>query len=163
MNARTFRVLEYDKILARLASHCDFGASADLAAALLPTNDDAEAARWLAETSEARYLFSTRDLTIGGSHDIRPSAELAARSGVLDPLALLEIKSTLMACRDLKKSLENAADHAPHLARTALGLPDTFGIVDAISRVLSERGEVLDSASVRLGDIRRGLKVTRDR
>ncbi|HET6845413.1 MAG TPA: endonuclease MutS2, partial [Anaerolineales bacterium] len=163
MNPKTLRVLEYDKILARLAGYCDFSASAELAAALQPTNDHAEAVRWLSETAEARFLLSTRDLTIGGSHDIRPSAELAARSGVLDPQALLEIKSTLIACRDLKKSLETAAEQAPHLARTALGLPETFGIVDAISRVLSERGEVLDSASVRLADIRRGLKVTRDR
>ena len=138
-------------------------ASADLAAALQPTNDHGEATRWLTETSEARFLLSTRDLTIGGSHDIRPSAELAARSGVLDPQALLDIKSTLIACRDLKKSLENAAEHAPHLARTAAGLPEPHGIVDAISRVLSERGEVLDSASTRLADIRRSLKVTRDR
>ncbi len=163
MNARTLRVLEYDKILARLAGYCDFTASAELASALQPTIDHAEARRWLTETAEARYLLSTRDLTIGGSHDIRPAADLAARSGVLDPQALLDIKSTLIACRDLKKSLENAADHAPHLARTAEGLPETHGLVDAISRVLSERGEVLDSASTRLADIRRGLKVTRDR
>ncbi len=157
------RVLEYDKILARLAGYCDFTASAELASALQPTTDHGQATRWLTETAEARYLLSTRDLTVGGSHDIRPSAELAARSGVLDPQALLDIKSTLVACRDLKKSLENAADHAPHLARTAEGLPETHGLVDAISRVLSERGEVLDSASTRLADIRRGLKVTRDR
>jgi DNA mismatch repair protein MutS2 len=163
MKAKTLRVLEYDKILAQLASFCDFSASADLAAALQPTNDHGEASRWLTETTEARYLLATRDLTIGGSHDIRPSAELAARSGVLDPQALLDIKSTLIACRDLKKSLENAADHAPHLARTAAGLPEPHGLVDAISRILSERGEVLDSASTRLADIRRGLKVTRDR
>ena len=39
--------------------------------------------RWLNETAEARFLLSTRELTIGGSHDIRPALDLAARSGVL--------------------------------------------------------------------------------
>lgn len=163
MDEKTLRVLEYDKILARLEGCCSFSASADLARGLQPTVDLGEAARWQAETTEARFLLSTRDLTVGGSHDIRPSVELASRSGVLEPQALLDVKSTLIACRLLKKSLENAADHAPHLARTAAGLPESHGVVDAITRVLSERGEVLDSASPRLADIRRLLKVTRDR
>ena len=163
MDPKTLRVLEYEKILARLSGYCDFSASAELALALHPTNDHAEAVRWLAETTEARLLFSTRDLSIGGSHDIRASADLAARAGVLDAQALLDIKSTLIACRDLKKSLEHAQEDAPHLARAAVGLPESHGMVDAITRVLSERGEVLDSASPRLADIRRSLKVARDR
>jgi DNA mismatch repair protein MutS2 len=163
MDSKTLRVLDYDKILARLAAFCDFSASADLARALQPTSDVSEARRLLSETSEARFLLSTLSLSIGGSHDIRPSLDLAARSGVLDPQALLEVKSTLLACRDLKKSLEHAGDKAPRLAQVAAALPDTFGIVDAITRVLSERGEVLDSASPRLASLRRELRVAHDR
>src|SRR5574341_1105560 len=162
MDSKTLHVLEYDKILERLARFCDFSASAALASALGPTNNFDEAARLLAETTEARFLLSIHDLTIGGSHDIRPAADLAARGGVLDPQQLLEIKSTLIACRDLKKSLEHAADKAPRLAHIAAGLPETFGIVDAVTRVLSERGEVLDSASDKLANLRRQIKVTRD-
>ncbi len=163
MDSKTLRVLEYDKILSRLAAHCDFSASADLARSLEPTNRYDEAVRWLGETTEARFLLSTRDLSIGGSHDIRPSLDLAARSGVLEPQALLDVKSTLIACRDLKKSFENAADKAPHLAQVARGLPDTYGIVDAVTRVLSDRGEVLDSASTRLASLRRELRLAHDR
>lgn len=163
MDDKTLHVLEYDKILTRLAGFCDFSASADLARTLQPTSDFEEAARLLAETGEARFLLSTHDLSIGGAHDIRPSLDLAVRGGVLDPGALLNIKSTLVACRDLKKSLEHAAEVAPRLATLAVGLPETFGIVDAISRVLSERGEVLDSASPKLAGLRRELKVARDR
>jgi DNA mismatch repair protein MutS2 len=163
MDAKTLRVLDYDKILSRLANFCDFSASAELAGALEPTHNLDEAGRWLAETTEARFLLATHGLSIGGSHDIRPSADLAARAGVLEPQALLDIKSTLIACRDLKKSFEHAQDHAPHLALSAAGLPETFGLVDAITRVLSERGEVLDSASPKLADIRRQLKVAHDR
>ena len=117
----------------------------------------------LAETTEARFLLSTNDLSIGGSHDIRTYADLAARGGVLEPLALLEIKSTLIACRDLKKSLAHAAEKAPRLAQLAIGLPEPFGIIDAITRVLSERGEVLDSASDKLANVRREVRVARDR
>ncbi len=163
MDSKTLHVLEYDKILARLTGFCDFSASADLAHALQPTSNFNEATRLIAETTEARFLLSTHDLTVGGSHDIRPTADLAARGGVLDPLALLEIKSTLIACRDLKKSIEHAADKAPRLAQIAVGLPETFGIVDAVTQVLSERGEVLDSASPKLASLRREIKVAHDR
>ena len=194
MDSKTLQVLEYDKILNRLSNYCDFSASKELPRDLKPTVNFDEARRLLAETTEARFLFSTRDLTIGGSHDIRPSADLAARGGVLEPQALLDIKSTLIACRELKKSLLGkaeskesvASDKAmsrkerlrkqaeedsqpkvehpfPHLAEIAIGLPNTYGLVDAISRVLSERGEVLDSASPKLGSIRRERKVSHDR
>ncbi len=163
MDSRTLRVLEYDKILAQLAGFCDFSASANLGRALQPSNHFDEVTRLLAETTEARYLLSTHDLTIGGSHDIRASADLAARGGVIDPQQMLEIKSTLMACRDLKKSLAHSAEKTPRLAQIAVGLPESFGIVDAITRVLSERGEVLDSASDKLASIRREVRVARDR
>ncbi len=162
MESKTLQVLEYDKILTRLAGFCDFSASSDLARALQPTSDHDGAVRLLAETTEARLLLSTHDMTVGGSHDIRPSVELAVRGGVLDPHALLDVKSTLIACREIRKSLLNDARY-PRLSHIASGLPETFGIVDAITRVLSDRGEVLDSASPRLADIRHDLKVVHDR
>ena len=194
MDSKTLQVLEYNKILNRLSGYCDFSASKELAQSIRPTTHLDEAQRLLAETTEARFLFSTRDLSIGGSHDIRPSANLAARGGVLEPGALLDIKSTLIACRELKKSLlgkaegkdsappekamprkerirkqveeeaQSKEEHPfPRLAEIAYGLPDTYGLVDAISRVLSERGEVLDSASQKLGNIRREIKISHDR
>ncbi len=179
MERKTLQVLEYDKILARLAAFCDFSASADLARALQPTSSFDEAARLLAETTEARLLLTTHDMSVGGSHDIRPYADLAVRGGVLDAHALLEVKSTLIACREIRKSLLGRSataapantreeSHAaeprfPRLAHLASSLPESLGIVDAITRVLSERGEVLDSASPKLGDIRRQLRIVHDR
>jgi len=194
MDTKTINVLEYPKILERLSNFCDFSASKELAQAIRPTPHLDEARRLLAETTEAHFVLSTRDLTIGGSHDIRSSADLAARGGTLEAQALLDIKSTLIACRELKKSLLGKADSKeqatpekamprkerlrkkaeedaqpkeahpfPHLAEIAIGLPDTYGLVDAISRVLSERGEVLDSASQKLGNIRREKKISHDR
>src|SRR6185369_14471822 len=152
MDAKTLSVLEYPKILERLKAFCDFSASMELARALEPTDSYDLALARLAETSEARRLFSTNDnIGIGGAHDIRPAVDLAARGGVLDPQQLLDVKSTLISCRELKKSLERKTDEYVRLAQIAMGLPESHGIVDSISRVLSERGEVLDSASPKLG------------
>ena len=135
----------------------------DLARALQPTDSYDLALTRLAETSEARTLFATSDIGIGGAHDIRPAVELAARGGVLDPQQLLDVKSTLISCRELKRSLERRTDETPRLAQIAAGLPESHGIVDAITRVLSERGEVLDSASPKLGTLRREIKIAHDR
>ncbi len=163
MDAKTLSVLEYPKILARLATYCDFSASKDLALALEPTNSYDLALSRLAETSEARRLLAVQEVGVGGARDIRPAVDLAARGGVLEPQQLLEIKATLISCRELKKTLEKKASDYPHLAEIAHGLPQTYGLVEAISRVLSERGEVLDSASEKLARLRREIKATHDR
>ena len=164
VDPKTLRVLEYDKIRERLKAFCDFSASLELALALEPTDSFDLAIARIAETSEARLLFSTNDnIGIGGAHDIRPAVDLAARGGVLDPQQLLDIKSTLISCRELKKSLERKTDEAPRLSRIAAGLPDPHGIVDAITRILSDRGEVLDSASPKLADLRRQIKIAHGR
>src|SRR6185503_12936472 len=163
MDSKTLSVLEYPKVLERLRTFCDFSASMDLARSLEPTDSYDLALARLAETSEARTLFAISDIGIGGAHDIRPAAELAARGGVLDPQQLLDVKSTLISCRELKKSLQRRTDETPRLAQIAVGLPESHGIVDAITRVLSERGEVLDSASPKLGTLRREIKIAHDR
>ncbi|MCI0549761.1 MAG: endonuclease MutS2, partial [Anaerolineae bacterium] len=163
MDTKTLHVLEYPKILERLKAFCDFSASMELALALKPTDSHDLALAHLAETSEARKLFSVQDIGVGGAHDIRPAVDLAARGGVLDPQQLLDIKSTLISCRELKKSLERRTDEFPRLAQIAAGLPESHGIVDAITRVLSERGEVLDSASPKLATLRREIKIAHDR
>jgi len=163
MDSKTLNVLEYPKILDRLAGFCDFSASMDLARALEPTSSYDLALARIAETTEARKLLAMQSTGIGGAHDIRPQVDLAARSGVLDPHALLDIKSTLISCRELKKAFEKRTDEYPRLTQVALGLPDSHGLVDAISRILSDRGEILDSASLKLGEIRRSLRVSQDR
>lgn len=163
MDSKTLNVLEYPKILERLAGFCDFSASMELARHLEPTDSYDLAVSRIAETTEARKLLSIQDVTIGAAHDVRNAADLAARNGVLDPHALLDVKSTLISCRELKKTFEKKEGEYPRLALIVDGLPETHGIVDAITRILSDRGEVLDSASVKLADIRRKLKIAHDR
>ncbi len=164
MDTKTLHVLEYPKILERLVGFCDFSASMELARQLEPTDSFDLAQARLAETSEARRLFTTNDnIGVGGAHDIRPAVDLAARGGVLDPQQLLDIKSTLISSRELKRSLERKTDEYPRLSQTAAGLPEAHGMVDAITRVLSDRGEVLDSASPKLGTLRREIKISHDR
>ncbi|MCX7976402.1 MAG: hypothetical protein N2646_04945, partial [Bellilinea sp.] len=95
MDAKSLSMLEFPKVLERLAAYADFSASAELARSLRPTADLQEALARQATTTEARRLLSVKsEVGIGGARDVCPLADRAARSGVLLPAELLEIKST---------------------------------------------------------------------
>jgi len=164
MDKKTLTTLEYPKVLEHLASYCAFSASAEIARALRPTTVLHEAQRRLAETSDARQLLHSRpETTIGGARDVRAYATAAARHAVLTPDQLLDIKYTLVAARGLRRFFERQGDTFPHISAIALRLPPPLGLVDAIGRTLSERGDVLDSASDKLAVTRRDLRVQHDR
>lgn len=193
MDTKTLAVLEYPKVLERLAAHCDFSASRELALTLQPTDSYDLACMRQQETTEARHLLAVQDVSIGGARDIRPVVDLARRGGVLEPQDLLDIKATLIACRELKKTLEKSRKGAPssadetsqlssnrarrrtpgedaapaylypRLAELSLSLPAVRGLVDAISRAVNERGEVPDSASPQLAAVRKELRIAHER
>jgi DNA mismatch repair protein MutS2 len=164
MDEKTLVTLEYPKILERLADYCAFPASVEKARTLRPTPDLEEAHHRQAVTSEVSMLLSTNtNLTIGGARDVRENVELAERGGVLLPSDLLDIKSTLISARTLARSFDRLEGQTPHLVEIAERLPNPPGLVDSITRTISERGEVLDSASEKLGIIRRDLRITHGR
>ena len=163
MDSKTLTVLEFPKILTRLADFCDFSASADLARLLAPTPDFIEASTRLAETSEARKLLVTADLSIGSAHDIREQVDLARHGGVLDPKELLDVQSTLVSMRNLRRFFDKHAEASPNLAEIASRLPAPVGLIESIARCITDNAEVADSASPRLYDLRRQVRVAHDR
>lgn len=164
MDAKTLQTLEYPKILERLAERCAFEGSTAKARNLRPTINLYEARRLQAETAEAIALLTTRPSTsIGGARDITNEVDAASRHAVLETSQILDIKSTLIASRELRRFFEREDQTYSMLAEIALRLPPPTGLVDAISRTLSDRGEVLDSASDKLGKIRRDLRIQHDR
>ncbi|NQU30794.1 MAG: endonuclease MutS2 [Anaerolineae bacterium] len=167
MNSKTLSILEYDKILERLASYCAFSASVELAQNLKPTPSFKEAQIRLQETTEARHLFSTNQtIGVGGARDVREQVKLASRGGVLETQDLLDIKDTLVSARRLKNSIANSDtdEHLyPLLKKISEALPPPLGLVDAITRTISDKGEVLDSASPKLASIRSERRVTHGR
>jgi DNA mismatch repair protein MutS2 len=164
MDQKTLITLEYPKILNRLAGYCAFEASAEKARNLNPSNDLVEARRRLAETSEALTLLSTHaDLTIGGARDVRAPVDLANHGGVLTQQELLDIKYTLIAGRTLARTFGRLASQCPNLADIASQLPPPLSLVEAVTRSISDRGDILDSASAKLEATRRDLRIAHDR
>jgi len=164
MDPKTLQTLEFPKILERLARYCAFPASTEKARQLLPTADIEEARHRQAATREAYSLLSTHsDLTIGGARDVRTVVDLANHGGVLLPNDLLDIKSTLIAARTLARLFERLSAQLPILTEIALHLPPPLGLIDTITHAISERGEILDTASEKLGAIRRDLRIAHER
>lgn len=164
MDEKSLTTLEYYKVLERLAAYTDFSASAELARAIRPTDDFQQALDRLAATTEARRLLSVKsEVTIGGARDIRPLSDRAARSSVLLPGELLEIKYTLISARELYRAFEHKESEYPHLVVIAQQLMPPPGLIEAITRAISERGEVLDSASVKLAHLRAEIKIAHER
>jgi DNA mismatch repair protein MutS2 len=164
MDEKTLQTLEYHKILERIAAYASFSPTAEKIASLRPTADLIEAQRYQAETHEAVQLLITHpDLTIGGARDVREQVDLASHAGVLTPVDLLDIKSTLIAGRILARTFERLNATYPQLVELVTQMPLPVGLIDAISRAISDRGELLDSASPKLAVIRRDLRVVHER
>ena len=164
MNEKSLETLEFHKIIDRLVDYADYIASADLARQLRPTPDLEEARLRQTATREARYILSLEvDVSLHKAHDIRPQIGLARRVGVLEPSDLLAVKNTLIVSRTMRRNLENVAEETPKLSSLVDDLPVGLGLVDRISKTISERGEVLDSASQKLSEIRREMKITYER
>lgn len=157
-------MLEFPKIVEKLAGYAAFSGSKELAQSLQPSASITEASARLARTSEARHLLSVNDtIGVGGATDIRPLAALAHRGGVLSETDLLAVSSTLVAARVIARSMEKNISLYPHLGDFVRQLPPPAGIIEAISRCISDHAEVLDSASSKLQSIRAEVKVSHDR
>ena len=164
MDAKSIHTLEYQKILERLGSYTAFSASATLVRALQPTNDLLLAQDRQARTTQARRLLDEYpETSIGGARDVRPQVEMAARGGVLTPQELLEVKATLVSCRDLQRAFGKIEFDCPHLQAIAQDLTPPPGIIEAITQIITENAEVADGASVRLDSLRREVKAANDR
>ena len=160
LEARHWNTLELPKVLARLAQYTAFSASNELAQSLEPSTFADVVQQRLAETREARSLLTTRgDLSIGGVQDVRPLVETAVRGARLLVPDLLAVRNTLIASRDLRRSLIKLESQYPRLAAAAQRLYESTGLINEISRCLDENsGEVRDDATPELADARRSLR-----
>ncbi len=164
MDPHALRVLEYEKILNRLAEHCAFSGGAELAYALLPSDDLQTVRTWLAQTAEAYKLLEQKsDLSFGGVKDLRTQLEKAERGSLIFASEFLEIKHTLQRARSLRNTLTRLENSFPLLAEMAHNIEPCDNVVAEISRCINDRGEVVDGASDALARIRNELRTAQDR
>ena len=164
VNPRTLKVLEFDKILDRVSAYCSFSGGAELARALLPSDDLDTVRESLLQTTEAYKLLEQKmDIHFGGVSDVRPALEKAERSAMLMTQDLLDVKNTLMRARNLQRIITRLENVFPKLAEIAYAIESCDHVVTEIGRCISDRAEVVDGASTELSRIRSQLRVAQDR
>ncbi len=162
MDERSQILLEFPLIRARLAEATAFPPSRRAAEALEPSADPVIVARRLDETDQTRALLAERSgIGIGGAHDIGPAVERAVRGGRLDPGQFLEIADTLDAASRLATNL--GEDRRPLLHDLARDLHAVPALRSTLARSFDPMGELLDTASPRLGGLRAAVRVAYDR
>jgi DNA mismatch repair protein MutS2 len=162
VDQRSIAILEFPLVRERLAERTSFGPSRRLAEQLTPHSDAVLVARALDETDEARALVEERaGVGIAGARDIGPAIERAARAGRLDPEQFLDVWATLDAAAGLKPHLADARRPLQReLGRQLHPLP---AITSTLARSFDPAGELLDTASPRLGGLRASVRVAFDR
>ena len=162
MDAKSLGLLEMPLVRARLAAATSFDPSRRLAEALEPSNDPVIVARWLDETDEARALLQERPgVGIGGAHDIGPATERAARGGRLEAAQFVAIGETLEAASRLAEAL--AGERRPLLRDLGRAIQPLPALRSVLDRSFDPAGELLDSASPRLGGLRRAVRIAYER
>ncbi len=164
MMEETLRVLEFDKITAILAGFTATSPGRQRAEALRPHADDSAAADSLAQTSEMTALLASEGAPpVGGSRDLKQTLRLLRAEGAwLAPDALLDVLASAEAAIECRRYFDQAR-HAPRLTAIAAGLTPLNDLRQQIRAAIGARGEILDSASFELGDLRHDIQQTRVR
>ena len=162
MDDRSLTLLEFPLVRQRLAGHTSFAPGRRLAEALLPSSEPVLVARGLEETDQARALLEEQPgVGVGGAHDIGPWVDRATRGGRLDPAHFLEVADTIEAATRLRATL--AEDRRPLLHGLARELHALPAVRATLARSFDPSGELLDTASARLGPLRSAVRIAYDR
>jgi DNA mismatch repair protein MutS2 len=162
MDAKSLEMLEFPRVREILAGFTSFSASRDLAMSLRPSADLELVSLLLTQSTEARRLLAANPgFSIGAASDVREAAEMAARGKILEPQTLVDIQMTLAAACRLHSNLAKASGEFPSLWGIAERIVLLPRLEENVARCIDAAGDLLDSASAKLADLRRQLKAKR--
>jgi DNA mismatch repair protein MutS2 len=163
MDDKSLEMLEFPRIREIIAGYTTSVISRELALNLKPGTDYEHVSLQLNQTAEARQLLALdRGFTTGIIPDIREPLKMASLQSVLESQSLLEIQQTLSSLHQLRRYLEDSRNDFPLLWEIASGIVELNQVERDIVGCIDASGEVVDSASPALADIRRQLRETRE-
>jgi DNA mismatch repair protein MutS2 len=164
VDAKSTAVLEFPKIIERLAELCGSPGGRELARQLRPTADADEVRRRLATTSEARTLERLKPhFRMGQAPDIAGNLLAASRGAILTAADILEIAILLRTARHSRNQIAPLSRELPQIARVAQRISDFSPIIREIESTIDERGEVPDHASPALTEARDRIRTVQER
>ncbi|TKI56605.1 endonuclease MutS2 [Brevibacillus antibioticus] len=161
MEQRVLKTLEYDKIVALLIDKASCTYGKEKASELIPFLRLDEVITAQQGTEQAATVLRLKgSVPLGGIRDIRGPVQRARLNAVLAPMELLDIASTIMAGRRLKTFLlDMCEDHQlPLLQQQAERIEGLRELETEIRRCVDENGDILDSASLELRQVRQEIR-----
>lgn len=164
MSKETLRVLEYDKVRNLLACFTATSPGRKLALNLMPLTENRAVAEALDEVSELRRLLAEIGRPpVGGCCDLLPALSQLRTEGIWLPAEqLLEVLSSLDAAQGCRSLLAERTQF-PLLCALTAGLQPCTALRREIAESIGPRGQILDSATFELGDLRYQIRRLRER
>lgn len=159
MNEKSYRVLEYNKILSLLSGEAASSMTQSVIEGLRPSLHEEEIKDMLAETTEAVTVIMRKGAPpLGGFGDIKEHLLLADKGSTLTMKQLLEILHQLQIVRAVSNFLHSDLPALPIIDSLSELLSTQRRLEDDIQRCILSEDEMSDQASTALRDIRRGIQ-----
>ncbi len=161
MNRKSFKTLEYNKIIDKLVSYAVTQAAKHTASKLEPMTDINEINANLTETNDAvSRLYAKGCASFSGVSDVRGSIKRLAVGSSLNAHELLQISGVLTAAAAHKNYYEETADSLTSLYDS---LEPVTVLNTQIKRCIISEDEISDDASANLSQIRRSIRIANDK
>lgn len=160
---RALKTLEYDKVREQVAKFCTSSLGKSAIEQLIPETDFDTVVELLEEMDEGLSILRVKgNVPMGGIFDVRPQSKRAQIGGMLSPIELMEIASTIRAARILRNFIEDIEQEEditiPHFIERKEQMPILTALQHEINDCIDDNGAVLDSASTTLRSIRQSLR-----
>lgn len=161
MNTKTLKILEYSKIIDKLANLTISPSGRDMALSLKPSLDIEEINLWQSHTADAVSLCLKQGrLSLRGFHDIRPALKRLPIGAVLSMKELLDIADFLVTTEHALSYFNDLEEEGEKLALAEFfhALKPLRSLEREIHRCIISEEEMADDASSKLADIRRSIR-----
>ena len=162
LRQETLELLEWPRLCQQLATFAATPLGRHACLELDPWRSREESEAYLDQTEEAIRLDRSQPggVSLEGIHNLLPALERVERGGVLSGEELIQIATTLGTARRLRRLIDEQ-EHLPRLQEWVSSLRTYPELEQEIFRCLDEHGEVRDSASPALADLRRQHRLFR--
>jgi DNA mismatch repair protein MutS2 len=162
LRQETLELLEWPRLCQQLATFAATPLGRRACVELDPWRSREESEAYLDQTEEAIRLDRSQPggVSLEGIHNLLPALERVERGGVLSGEELIQIATTLGTARRLRRLIDEQ-EHLPRLQEWVSSLRTYPELEQEIFRCLDEHGEVRDSASPALADLRRQHRLFR--
>ncbi len=157
---KTFKILEFDKILNKLASYTESENVKKRITEMFPFSDIEEARAAQRETTEALITMlklGSPPVNLSAAEVISP-IKRAEQGGMLSTRELMDIARLFYIARRMKAYLSEAAEECTILHEIEEEIITAKAFEDRISLCIVSENEIADEASSELGAIRRKIR-----